>query len=141
MSEIKTNNQVEVIIFKKEKGQVLFLMLKRNPQKGGFWQPITGNVKPNENFREAALREMREETEITKFLEIIDTEYSFNFFDDGRVQHEKVFGVRVDNKTLIKLSSEHTEFRWVNKEEALSNYLKYPGNKTGLLKLCEKIGI
>lgn len=141
MLEAKTNNQVEAILFQQEKDEkIIFLMLKRNSEKGGFWQPITGNVKPNETFAEAALREMQEETEIMKALELIDTGYSFDFFDDNRTQHEKVFGIRVASGTIVRLSKEHTEFRWVNKTDAL-NYLKYPGNKTGLLKLCEKLGI
>ncbi|MFH1388106.1 MAG: NUDIX pyrophosphatase [Patescibacteria group bacterium] len=141
MSEIKTNNQVEVFLFKKEGGATLFLMLKRNQQKGGFWQPITGNVKPHESFEQAALREMEEETSIKEYLEFVDTGYSFDFFDDNRNQHEKIFGIHVSGVSKVVLSSEHTEFQWVSKEDALNRYLKYPGNKEGLRKLCEKLCI
>ncbi|MFC1613599.1 NUDIX pyrophosphatase [Patescibacteria group bacterium] len=141
MSEIKTNNQVEVILFKKENDMTLFLVLKRNSQKGGFWQPITGNVKPNESFEQAALREIEEETSIKKYLEFIDTGYSFDFFDDNRNQHEKIFGVHVSKTAKVVISQEHTEFQWASKEDALNLYLKYPGNKEGLRKLCEKLGI
>jgi len=141
MSEIKTNNQVEVILFKKKNSTILFLVLKRNPQRGGFWQPITGNVKLHETFEQAALREMEEETGIKKYLEFIDTGYSFDFVDDNRNQHEKVFGIHVTRSIKVNLSLEHTEFQWVNQEDALNRYLKYDGNKEGLRKLCEKIGI
>ncbi len=141
MTEIKTNNQVEVILFKKKNDTTLFLVLKRNPQKGGFWQPITGNVKPHESFEQAALREMEEETSIKEYLEFVDTGYSFDFFDDNRNQHEKIFGIHVSGVSKVVLSSEHTEFQWVNKEDALNHYLKYPGNKEGLRKLCEKLRI
>ena len=141
MTEIKTNNQVEVILFKKKNETTLFLVLKRNPQKGNFWQPVTGNVKPHESFEQAALREMEEETSIKEYLEFIDTGYFFDFFDDNRKQHEKVFGVHVSEVAKVVLSSEHTEFQWASKEDALNLYLKYPGNKEGLRKLCEKIGI
>lgn len=141
MSEIKTNNQAEVIIFKKENDITLFLVLKRNPQKGNFWQPITGNVKPHESFEQAALRETEEETGIKEYLEFVDTGYSFDFFDDNRNQHEKVFGICVSRTAEVVLSSEHIEFQWVSKEDALNRYLKYPGNKDGLRKLCEKLDI
>ncbi len=141
MSEIKTNNQVEVILFKKKNDTILFLVLKRNPQKGSFWQPITGNVKPHESFKQAALREMEEETNIKEYLEFIDTGYSFDFFDDNRNQHEKVFGIHVPRAAEVVLSPEHTEFQWASKENALNRYLKYPGNKEGLRKLCEKLSI
>jgi 8-oxo-dGTP pyrophosphatase MutT (NUDIX family)/nucleoside diphosphate kinase len=141
MPEIKTNNQVEVILFKRYKDETLFLILKRNPQRGGFWQPITGNVKIHEAFKQAALREMEEETGIKEYLEFVDTGYSFDFFDDNRDQHEKVFGVRIPETAEIVLSHEHTAFQWATKEDALNRYLKYPGNKKGLKKLCEKLGI
>jgi len=141
MSEIKTNNQVEVIVFKKEKDIILFLILKRNPQKGNFWQAISGNVKPHESFEQAALRETEEETGIKKHLEFIDVDYSFDFFDDNRNQHEKVFAIRVHKTAEVILSSEHIKFLWVSKEDALNYFLKYHRNKEGLKKLCKKLSI
>ncbi|MGB9743280.1 MAG: NUDIX domain-containing protein [Minisyncoccales bacterium] len=135
---MKTNNQVEVYLFQRsdDKG-ILFLILKRIPEKGGFWQPITGNVQEEESFEEAALREIREETGISTPLRLINTGYSFDFFDDNRWQHEHVFGAQVEEDTEITLSHEHTDFKWVTKEEALNKYLKWPGNKEGLKKLSE----
>ena len=137
---MKTNNQVEVIVFRRnEVGNFVFLMLKRNPKKGGFWQPITGNVEQKETFEESANRELREETGITSIMRLVDTGYSFEFFDDNRKQLEKVFGAEVDSDTEVILSKEHTEFQWVSGENALNKYLKYPGNKNGLRKLIEMI--
>ena len=45
-------------------------MLKRILEKGGFWQPITGNVREGETFKEAAMREIGEETGISEILEL-----------------------------------------------------------------------
>ena len=136
--KMKTNNQIEVIIFKKDsKAIAKYLMLKRNPQKGGFWQPITGNVEIDETFEEAAIRELSEETGITNFVRIFDTGYSFDFFDDNRNQHEKVFAVEITDETEVVLSIEHTESQWASKEDAISKYLKYPGNITGLKTLAK----
>ncbi len=141
MDEVKTDNQVEVILFKKDgQGNIKYLMLKRSAAKGGFWQPITGNVKPHENHEEAALRETKEETGITNGLRLIDTGFSFEFDDDNRHQNEQVFGLEISEETQVELSAEHTEFAWVSFEEAVSHYLKYPGNITGLTKLNEKLG-
>lgn len=135
---MKTNNQVEVIVFKKDDPErIKYLMLKRNVKKGGFWQPITGNVVLGESFEQAAERELKEETGIVKFIRIFDTGYSFEFFDDNRQQNEKVFAVEVMPETEVKLSVEHTELEWATKDECLSKYLKYPGNIAGLKTLVQ----
>jgi 8-oxo-dGTP pyrophosphatase MutT (NUDIX family) len=136
---MKTNNQVEVIVFKKEKDSgIKYLMLKRNSQKGGFWQPITGNVEIGETFKQAAIRELQEETGVVRFVRLFDTGYSFEFFDDNRRQCEKVFAVEVESKTEIALSSEHTELQWALKRECMEK-LKYPGNISGLNVLSGKL--
>ncbi len=135
---MKTNNQVEVIVFKNDPGLGFrYLMLKRNSKKGGFWQPITGNVELGETFEQAAVRELREETGITEFIRIFDTGYSFEFFDDNRQQYEKVFAVEIKTETKVILSEEHTEFQWATKDECLTKYLKYPGNIAGLKTLSQ----
>ena len=135
---MKTNNQVEVIIFKKDQvAGFKYLMLKRNPKKGGFWQPITGNVKIDETFEEATVRELREETKITQYVRLFDTGYSFDFFDDNRGQHEKVFAAEISEGTKVTLSTEHTNMQWATKDECLASYLKYPGNITGLKTLTK----
>jgi dihydroneopterin triphosphate diphosphatase len=136
----RTRNQVEAIIFKAlPSGEHLFLMLKRTPQRGGFWQPVTGNVEKGEAFEAAALREIQEELGITETIRLIDTEYSYEFTDNGMDQFERIFGVQVSSGQEVRLSSEHTEYRWATEGEAIGTYLKYPGNKEGLRRLCRKL--
>lgn len=136
----RTRNQVEAIVFKTlPSGEYLFLMLKRTPQRGGFWQPVTGNVEEGEAFETAALREVREELGIVHVTRLVDTEYSYEFTDNGLDQFERIFGVQVSPDQEVKLSSEHTEYRWVAKDEAINSYLKYPGNKEGLRRLHQKL--
>lgn len=136
----RTRNQVEAIVFKTlSSGDHSFLMLKRAPQRGGFWQPVTGNVEEGETFEAAAVREVQEELAITDIVRLIDTEYSYEFTDNGLDQFERIFGVQVPLNTEVKLSSEHTEYLWTMKDEAIDSYLKYPGNKEGLRRLHQKL--
>jgi 8-oxo-dGTP pyrophosphatase MutT (NUDIX family) len=118
-------------------------MLLRTPERGGFWQPVTGNVEVGESFENAALREVREELGIDSVIQLIDTEYSYEFFDNGMDQFERIFGVEVTDDQEVRLSPEHTEYCWVSRDKAINDYLKYPGNKEGLRllfdKLCRKL--
>ena len=135
----RTDNQVELIVYKLI-GEPLFLLLKRTEARGGFWQPITGNVEVNESFKEAALRELKEETGISAVARLVETGCAFDFFDDGRIQHEEVFGAEIPESVEVQLSSEHSECSWVNFSDAMK-LLKYPNNKKGLQRLCKLIEI
>jgi len=58
--------QVEVIIFRRNGSRIEYLLLKRLPERNGFWQPVTGGVEEGETRKEALCREVMEETGIKK---------------------------------------------------------------------------
>ena len=127
--------QVEVIVFKIINDKISFLLLKRNEQRGGFWQPVTGGVEEGESLIEAVNRELREETGITKYSRIIENLHYFEFKSEGYGElKEYVFGVEIDSDTAIKISSEHTEMKWCDLDEALT-LLKHDSNKVGFRKI------
>ena len=130
---MRTNQQVEVIVFKKDQNQVFFLILKRNPQKGDFWQPITGGIEEGETFEQTAIREVSEEIGVFD-AKLIDIDFEFDFFDHNENHFEKCFAVEVPATTQIVLSEEHTEFKWVDLQTAVNDYLKYPKNKEAFEK-------
>lgn len=131
----KRKKLVEIIVFKIVDNVAMFLMLKRNKQKGGFWQPVTGGVEDGESLFEAANRELQEETGITKYLRIINNVYYFEFDTvEFGVLKEYVFGVQIESDMDAKLSPEHTEMKWCTLEESLA-LLKYENNKIGFKKL------
>lgn len=127
---------MEIIIFKKLDHAVFFLLLQRNQEKGGFWQPITGGVKEGENLLQAAERELGEETGIKNYRRIIKNVHVFAFeSDEYGILKEHVFGVEVDPDSIIKLSPEHVASKWCSLDEA-DTLLKYENNKTALRKLA-----
>lgn len=127
--------QVEIIIFCKDpKGEILFLLLKRNPKKGGFWQPVTGGVEENESIEQAAFRELKEELNITNYLQFLDTNYSFTFQGSFGPLTEYVFGVEIEYGAPYALSEEHTTSQWVSFERALL-LLKWDSNRESLRNL------
>lgn len=138
---MRTEKQIEVFFYKRlPDGKYSFLLMKRVPEKGGFWQPLTGGVEHGETLEEAIRREAAEETGITEMVEVVDSNYHYEFTDEGRSHVEYIFGAEVPTGTNVRLSHEHDDLRWVSKDEALQ-LLKWPGNKEGLRKLCERLGL
>lgn len=138
---MRTEKQIEVFFYKRlPDRKYSFLLMRRVPDRGGFWQPLTGGVEHGETLEEAIVREAVEETGITEIVEVVDSNYHYEFTDEGRSHVEYIFGAEVPANTNVRLSHEHDDLRWVNKDEALQ-LLKWPGNKEGLRKLCERLGI
>jgi len=141
------------IIFRKVNEKYEFLMLKRTPKRGDFWQPIGGKVEDSDNnFLEAALRETEEESGITKenILRKIDNFYQFSY-DKHYLTGEKIpviyeyiyaFEINADVSVNIENnpSKEHDEFGWFTYKEVLKK-LKWKNNKDVFKKLKEILGI
>jgi 8-oxo-dGTP pyrophosphatase MutT (NUDIX family) len=123
-----------------------YLLMRRIPSRGGFWQGVTGGVERDEDVTEAATRELIEETALVPSdLQIID--YSYSFPVEHRFQHlyhsgtetimEHVFMARITAEQEPKLSEEHDQYRWCTFNEALC-LLGWPGNIEALKK-CNRI--
>ena len=127
----RIREQFEVAIFKREK------------KTGGCWQCIAGGGEANESPIDAARREAQEEAGIptTSQFNKLDTISSIPriHFPDAKwakdifVIPEYCFAVKTENHE-IRLSNEHTEYKWVNLEEALK-LLKWDSNKTAVWEL------
>ena len=140
--------QIEAILFKRIDGEIQFLLLKRIPRSGEFWQPITGGLEEGETIIEALKREIREETGIENIVRIIENVHYFEFRDIPFIEHlkkqrqtceylkEYVFGVEVALDVVNLDREEHSEYRWCGFEEALG-LLKWRENKEALKKINE----
>src|SRR5262249_46807670 len=60
----KQPQSIQVVIFADEPDARKYLLLKRVASYGGFWQTVTGSLEENETHRQAAVREVLEETGI-----------------------------------------------------------------------------
>ena len=145
--------QVQIIVFRKNNNSLEFLLLKRIPSKGGFWQPPCGGLeKEDSSIIECAYREVFEETNIAKeeVLHVYEDVYYFvmdkHYLTKEPITpiEEFVFGFEVLNKTVVDINKniypEHEEFRWVSFHEAL-DLLKWEDNKIALKKLREVLKI
>ena len=137
--------QVGGIIFRERNEVLEFLLLKRIPEKGGFWQSITGEVE-NETLLVAVLREAREEAGI-KTEDIIQIIKNVNHFEYKNTKKdcivtEYVFGLEVNLNQEVRLDKniykEHDEFKWVSLEDALK-LLKWKSSKESMKQLVQMI--
>jgi len=111
---------IEAHIFRESANGIEFLLLKRadNQVYPGLWQMVTGKIKENEKAYQTALREISEETSLTPVqLWVAPTVNSFYEQKDEYICLLPVFAARVESNQ-VKLSAEHTDFKWVDKETA-----------------------
>ena len=99
-----------------------YLILKRSPEKdfaAEAWECVTGRVDQGEGFEDALHREVREELSIeVKPLFIIGTTHFYR--GPERPENELVgivYCCSSPNPDELRLSKEHTEYRWVSVPE------------------------
>jgi dihydroneopterin triphosphate diphosphatase len=135
--------KVQVWVYARHReGGLWVLLLKTNPERGIFWQPVTGGVEGTEALPIAALREAKEETGLKFRIAPEPLDFEFNYTKDGVSFHETVFAIRsiTDKGKPPQIHfdpKEHMDFRWVSPQEAFQ-LLKFDSNKEGLQALLKK---
>jgi 8-oxo-dGTP pyrophosphatase MutT (NUDIX family) len=130
---------------------ILVLLLKTNPDRGGFWQPVTGHVEPGESFAQGALREAREETALSFAGPPIPLGYCFEFEGRWGPAVEEAFALEIGSPMVSGTDfgagpvgaenppprldpSEHCDFRWCPIPEA-AHLLSFDSNREALARL------
>lgn len=116
-----TTKLVETHIIRIDGANIEFLLLKRaaDDKYPNIWQMVTGTIEQNEKAYETAKREVFEETRlIPKTLFVVPTVNSFYSYDPEYICLIPVFVCIVDKITDVRISNEHSEYKWVTKDEA-----------------------
>ncbi len=106
-----------------------FLLMRRTRPRD-FWQSVTGSLRPRETPRNAALRELFEETGLRAGGALVDLHHQVRFpilpawrdrYAPGvRENREHWFALGLPGHRLVRLNGEeHSESRWVSAERAL----------------------
>jgi 8-oxo-dGTP pyrophosphatase MutT (NUDIX family) len=130
--------KVEAIVYyTDENGIKIFLAVKRSPEDGSFWQPVTGTLEIIDNMENCLIREINEEIGLKKedIISISDCIYHFkwNKKSIGEI-YEYVFAVEVKKSPQIKLSEEHVEYKWGTKD-VIRDVYEMPDNKIAIDKI------
>jgi lipoyl(octanoyl) transferase len=110
------------------------LLLRRSPERGGFWQQVTGRIEAGETPEAAARRELREETGADAPVEPLGYRHAFaldpslNRVRPGAlvIVEETAFAARLPEGFSPALSDEHSEVEWVAAEQAAGR-LRFAG--------------
>ncbi|THK33652.1 NUDIX domain-containing protein [Ensifer sp. MPMI2T] len=112
---------VSVVLLRVVDGQPEVLLLRRNHTLIGEWCQIAGAIENGEKAWEAALREVKEETGVAchRFYSA-DICEQFYEADRDAISLLPVFVGFVEPQATVVINHEHSEFRWVSFEEALT---------------------
>lgn len=120
---------------------IRYLLIKRTPQDGGYWQPVTGTLNDGERLLDCARRELNEETGIRAedIIDISEVLYKFDWKNKhGDTILEFVYAVQYPANTEIILSpEEHDDYKWCSFNEAMETL--YTGNNKNALKTVNGI--
>jgi dATP pyrophosphohydrolase len=116
-----------LVVVHSDDGQALLL---RRSKPFDFWQSVTGSIKHGESHRDAAQRELLEETGLTREGELHYSGVSRQFvidprwrdrFEPGSVENvEFEWHYRLPETVKIVLSDdEHSEYRWLHVADAI----------------------
>lgn len=133
------SNLIEAHIFRERNGNLEFLLLKRASYQyyPNLWQMVSGKIKDGEKAYQTALREIKEETNlIPEKLWIAPNINSFYSPDDEYISLIPVFAAKVSHDSEVVISSEHSEYKWVNKDEA-KNLLAWEGQRKSVDVIAE----
>ncbi|WEG14487.1 NUDIX domain-containing protein [Pullulanibacillus sp. KACC 23026] len=127
---------VATVLLKKVENEYKVLLLKRATSVlKDVWCYIGGSIEAGEKAWEAALREVKEETGISRVLL-----YTSNKFDqiyspkENYIYVAPVFVGFVEESQEVTLNYEHSDFRWLSFSEAIAT-VTLPGNDEVLMSI------
>jgi lipoyl(octanoyl) transferase len=119
------------------------LLLHRKPERGNFWQPITGSMEDGESPAETASRELVEETgngadaepmHLTQSF-MIESAYLASRYPQPIIASEIAFRARLDPALPIRMDvEEHDEYGWFTCAEAYER-IKWTDDREALEQL------
>jgi len=120
-----------------------YLLLKRSSKKdwgAGHWECVTGRLDQGEGFETALYREVREEVglEIRPSF-IIGTTHFYR--GEERPEYELVgvvYCCEVVGETAVRISQEHSEYRWVTLDDIPDLQKSTNHSEWWLVKLMER---
>lgn len=128
-AKYKQPRSVQVVIFAETRQGREYLLLRRVASHGAFWQSVTGSLEAGETHRQAAVREVFEETGMSCAEDELINLHLTNVFEiapawrakflPGTTHNEEVcFALRAVKGEVRLDASEHDDFVWADYDTA-----------------------
>lgn len=131
---------IDLYPYRQKGDSVEFLLLKRAKGKiyQGQWRMIGGKVEPGETYWQAALRELKEETNLhpISFWTIPSVNQFYEYSTDT-ILTIPAFAAEIDPEDSIQLNEEHKSCRWIQLHEA-TTYIQWP-EQIRLIELTNRL--
>ena len=110
---------VSVFVLRHEGGGTKVLLMKRVAKPAGIWCQVAGKIEAGEKAYEAALRELREETELVP-TQFFSADICEQFYEPGKdeIVIAPVFVAWVNPNDQVVMNEEHSEYAWLDASEA-----------------------
>ena len=140
MTQYRNPVQVNVFPYRIHDGQIEFLLMRRLPHGGGFWQGVSGGVLSKEDITIAAKRELYEETGFQADVKSLDYTYSYPVEESNISKYapevseiiEHAYVSNVSDLGEPTLSREHDAYKWQSFPDIDMKDLFWPENQKAL---------
>ena len=117
----------EVFVLVRRGGR--WLVLHRSPAKGAYWHCVAGGLEAGEDWAQAAVRELEEETGLVAEAEDLGHEYAYPLHEDSTYRDVlppgteeivvRAFLADAPAGWEPRLDHEHDAYRWCTRDEAV----------------------
>ncbi len=124
---------VSVALLRGHGPEAQVLVMRRTPERGGFWQTITGRVELDETPEQAAARELQEETGLSIPVRALDYRHAFALGEllPPKLAEETAFAAWLPEGHTVRLGPEHDTHEWLDAHTALQR-LPFRGLREGV---------
>ncbi len=139
-----------VVVHRRSPGEPEFLVLRRSPERQGYWHLVAGALDDGEDAAGAAARELREETGLEAAVVDLDRRYLYAL-DDEPTEVRSRFAANVTEIAVAAftaeapsswepvLDEEHVEYRWCSASGAIV-LLRYPEPQDAVREAARRLG-